>query len=195
MPADDATGPSGRAASIGFYANADDSPRVVSDSTRSSPAQPAGGAAPAAVAPHGSGLVVALATVLLAGTAIGFVWALTPAGHETPVRGPSTAPAQRPPEPPPAAEPQPPAPSPAPVIEAPAPARAAHLARQHRALTTARPLKSAVHRRISQAQRPLPAATDRRPHRGTADLADNYARAIADLDRRRGEAARGEPPF
>lgn len=197
MPADDATGPTGRAASIGFYANADDSLRVVSDTTRPTQDRPADRPA-AATAPRGSGLIVALATVLLAGTAVGFAWTLTPAGRQTPESGPSTAPAQLPPQsgptaapaqlppqPPPAAELQPPAPAPA--IEAPPPARAAHVARHHRA-PSAQPLQAAANHPVRH-----PAA--RRRHPATADLAEVYARAIDDLDRRRAQAAGGDPPF
>jgi hypothetical protein len=179
MPADDATGPTGQAASIGFYANADDSLRVASETPRRSPDRPA----TTAVAPRGSALVVALATLLLAGTAIGFAWTLTSGSRQASDSAPATAPAQLPPEGPPAAELQPAAP----VIEAPAPAPAAHLARPPR-VRAARPPKPVAHR-------PTAHAATRRPHRARTDLADSYARAIDQFDRRHAQAAGGDPPF
>jgi hypothetical protein len=182
MPADDATGPTGRAAPIGFYANADDSPRVVSDSTRPSRDRPAAGPAVAAGAPRGSVVVVVLATLLLAGTAIGFAWTLTPAGRQTPDSGPATAPAQRASE----AELQAPEPAPPPTVEVPTPAQP-ELAPHHRALA-AQALKPAAHHPIRHAVAP-------RRHRAATDLADTYARAIAELDRRQAQAAGGDPPF
>ncbi len=185
MPADDATGPTGRAASIGFYANADDSPRVAGGIARTPRRRPAERPRAAAVAPHRSGLIVALATVLLAGTAIGFAWTLTPAGRPTPDSGPATAlPVQRPAEAPAAAELQPPAPNPA--VSAPEGAPAAASARHRRTLTAAQPSKPAAHH---------PGHAAAHPHRSKTDLADAYARAMEDLDQRRAQAAGGDPPF
>ena len=186
MPADDATGPTGRAASIGFYANADDSLRVVSDSAPPPRSRPAAEPRAAAGSPRGSVLIVILATVLLAGTAIGFAWTLTPAGRPPPESGPAVAPAQLPLEAPPAAELQPPAPTPPPATEALATARAAPVARHPHALA-AQTIEPVAHRPVRHAARA--------PHRAKTDLADTYARAIEELDRRRAQAAGGDPPF
>jgi hypothetical protein len=186
MPADDATGPTGRAASIGFFANADDSPRIASGGMRPSRDRPADGPDVAVGAPRGSVVVVVLATLLLAGTAIGFAWTLTPAGRQAPASGPASAPAQRPHEAPLAAELQAPTPAPPPTVEVRAPAQP-ELAPHHRALA-AQALKPAAHH-------PIRHAGARRRHRAATDLADTYARAIAELDRRQAQAAGGDPPF
>ena len=186
MPADDAKGPTGRATPIGFYANADDSLRVLSDSAPPPRSRLAVEPSAAAGSPRGSVLIVILATVLLAGTAIGFVWTLTPAGRPPPERAPAVAPAQLPPEAPPAAELQPPAPAPIPAIEPAAPAQAAEVPRPHR-IAAAQAVNPA-------AQHPVQPAA-RRPHRARTDLADAYARAIVELDQRRAQAAGDDPPF
>ena len=187
MPADDAKGPTGRAASIGFYANADDSLRVGSDSAPPPRDRPTAGPDAAARSPRGSVLVVILATVLLAGTAIGFAWTLTPAGRPPPESAPAVAPAQLPPEAAPAAELQAPAPAPIPAIEPPAPAQAAEVPGPHRV--------AAVQRLKPDADHPVRHAAARRPQRARTDLADAYARAIDELDRRRAQGAGADPPF
>jgi len=212
MPADDATGPGGRADSVGFYAYADDTPRVIPDTRRPPAHEP--GTEPAS--PRGSGLVVAAAVVLLAGTAIGFAWTVTGPGREvsdsrTLPTPPAPAPAPSPAEAAPfaaetTAQPEPPAPATARVEPTTPPHRArparphgAQLTQRHRAPATARPHKAAAHPRASQPHAVPHRAVVRhaaapRPGPPIADIGEIYAQSIADIERRNAASGGGEPP-
>jgi hypothetical protein len=133
MPADDANGPGGRAARIGFFANADDTVRVAYDNARPAAAQrdwpeetdwPDEAAetdwpewAEAEAGPGlRSGLIVALVLALVAAIAAAVGWSLTHPRRPAPEVAVATAPATV--SSPPAATP------PAPVaaeVQAPAP--------------------------------------------------------------------------
>src|SRR5258708_9568735 len=121
MPADQADGPGGRAAAMGFHSYADDTLRIVPErggGTRSETGDDAAAPRdwPDAGSPRrGSAIVLAAGLVLIAGMAVAFAWSVTPSGRPAPEARP---PAAAPPAPPfqaQAAPPPQPQPAPGPL--------------------------------------------------------------------------------
>lgn len=115
MPADDADGPGGRAAAIGFHSYADDTLGVVPDVAPGKRHEAWAEAEPPAR--RRSGMAIGLGLALVAAAAVAVAWSLTPANRVAPA-----APAA-----PPVSRPQTVAPPAIPAV--PAPARA--IARPH----------------------------------------------------------------
>ncbi len=92
MPADQADGPGGRAAALGFHSYADDTLRIVPESRSETGDDADPRDWPDAGSPRrGSAIVVAAGLALIAGLAVAFAWSVTPGRRPAPEARPPAA--------------------------------------------------------------------------------------------------------